>query len=142
MWPPSGLGLGSPQQGQGMLNLSGTVRLGKVYFSSNQKDCQNVKVFSQGPLKLTCARHTYIYSMIKLTKIYLLYIQNSSHFASMQKIPFKMCSKFIFQWYVNCINLVVNLILPTMVLGILNYFVYKVLNRNQVATFKINVLHN
>ena len=37
-----------------------------------------------------------------------------------------------FQWYVNCINLVINLILPTLVLGILNYYIYKVLNRNQV----------
>jgi uncharacterized membrane protein len=39
----------------------------------------------------------------------------------------------VFQWYVNCINLLVNLILPTTLLGILNYFVYKVLNRNQVS---------
>ncbi len=39
-----------------MLNLSGKVRLGKVYSSSNYKDCYNVKVFSQGPLKLTCAK--------------------------------------------------------------------------------------
>ena len=38
-----------------MLNLSGKVRLGKVYLSSNYNDCHNVKVFSQGPLKLTFA---------------------------------------------------------------------------------------
>jgi len=30
-------------------------RLGKVYSSRNYKDCHNVKVFSHGPLKLTCA---------------------------------------------------------------------------------------
>ena len=40
--------------------------------------------------------------------------------------------KLTFQWYVNFINLLVNLILPTTLLGILNYFVYKVLSRNQV----------
>ena len=40
--------------------------------------------------------------------------------------------KLTCQWYVNFINLLVNLILPTTLLGILNYFVYKVLSRNQV----------
>jgi len=29
--------------------------MGKVYSSSNYKDCHNVKVFSQGPLNLTLA---------------------------------------------------------------------------------------
>jgi hypothetical protein len=38
-----------------MLNWPGKVRLGKVYIRNNYKDCQNVKVFSQGLLKLTCA---------------------------------------------------------------------------------------
>ncbi len=40
-----------------MLNLSGMVRLGKVYLSRNYKDCHDVKVFSQGPVKLPCAAH-------------------------------------------------------------------------------------
>jgi len=31
----------------------GMVRLGKIYLSSIYKDCHNVKVFSQGPLKLS-----------------------------------------------------------------------------------------
>ncbi len=39
-----------------MLNLLGKVRLDKVYLSSNYKDCHNVKVFYQGPLKLTFAK--------------------------------------------------------------------------------------
>jgi len=38
-----------------MLNLSGKVRLGKVYLKSNYKDCHIVKVLSQELLKLTCA---------------------------------------------------------------------------------------
>ena len=38
--------------------------------------------------------------------------------------------ELIFQWYVNCINLLVNLIFPTTILGILNFFVYQVLSRN------------
>jgi len=38
-----------------MQNLSGKVRLGKVYLSNNYKDCYNVKAFFQGPLKLTNA---------------------------------------------------------------------------------------
>jgi len=46
--PPAGLGYG-------MLNLPSKVRLGKVYLIINYKDCHNVKVFSQGPLKMTCA---------------------------------------------------------------------------------------
>lgn len=35
------------------------------------------------------------------------------------------------QVYVNCINFIVNLILPTLILGVLNYFVYKVMSKNQ-----------
>ena len=41
-----------------------------------------------------------------------------------------MIKYLIFQWYVNCINLLVNLIFPTTILGILNFFVYQVLSRN------------
>jgi len=55
--PPAGLGLG-------MLNLSAKVRLGKFYLSSNYKDCHNVKVFSRGPLTLTCAQFLDAFNML------------------------------------------------------------------------------
>jgi len=42
-----------------MLNLSGKVRFGKVYLSSDYKACHNVNVFSQGLLQLTCAKFAY-----------------------------------------------------------------------------------
>ncbi len=32
------------------------IRLGKVLFSYNYKHCQKAQTFSQGPLKLTCAK--------------------------------------------------------------------------------------
>ncbi len=53
--PPAGLGLG-------MLNLSAKVRLGKFYLSS--KDCHNVKVFSLGPLTLSCAQFLDAFNML------------------------------------------------------------------------------
>jgi len=53
--PPEGVKAGDTK----LLKL-GHVRLGKVYLlSSNYKDCHNVLVFSQGPLKLTCAHDLY-----------------------------------------------------------------------------------
>jgi len=56
-WPVGRAGIRKPPVGlvKGMLNLSGKVRLGKVYSIGNYKDCLNVIVFSQGPLTLTCA---------------------------------------------------------------------------------------
>ncbi len=46
-WHPSRAGLGKLPAGLGwgMLNLSGKVRLVKVYLGSNYKDCHNVTVF-------------------------------------------------------------------------------------------------
>ncbi len=40
--------------GQGILNWLGKLRLEKIYLSNNYKDCQNVEVFSQGPLEMIC----------------------------------------------------------------------------------------
>jgi len=45
-----------------MLNLLRKVRLGRVYLSSNYKDCLNLKLFSQGQLKLTCASDWSLFS--------------------------------------------------------------------------------
>jgi len=60
MAPRQGWGRRAPSRFRvGMLNLSGKVRFGKVYLSSDYKTCHNVNVFSQGLLQLTCAKFAY-----------------------------------------------------------------------------------
>jgi len=43
---------------QGDIDFLGKDRLGKVLFSHNYKYCQRAQTFSQGPLKLTCAKES------------------------------------------------------------------------------------
>jgi len=52
--PPGRARVGKPPAGDSKL-VRYKIRLGKVYLSSTNKDCHNVGVFSERPLKLTCA---------------------------------------------------------------------------------------
>ena len=38
---------------------------------------------------------------------------------------------FYFQWYVNCINLLINLILPISIMAVLNFYICRALNQSQ-----------
>ena len=39
---------------------------------------------------------------------------------------------YLFQWYINFINLLVNFLVPISILGILNLFICRALNRSQI----------